>query len=205
MVALTYKTSFTTGGLYYHEAPNVAKLYLDLGDWNAVRREILSSNLLQTRTRSSSIRTARELCFRLEVLSYEQLKLLSTGSPQEQMHLLWLASCKQYSLVREFAIEVVREKFLRLDLALSYLDFDIFFNAKAEWDNDLAGLTDSTRKKLRQVLFRMMREAEILDRANNIQPVSLTPDMARVIINDDPTYSGVFPVIIANFKKQATA
>ena len=49
-------------------------------------------------------------------------------------------ACKQYSLVREFAIEVVREKFLRLDLALSYLDFDIFFNAKAEWDDELAAL-----------------------------------------------------------------
>jgi hypothetical protein len=200
---LTYKTSFTTGGLFYHAAPKVARLYLNVRDWDAVRKQMLDSNLLQARTRSSSIRSTRELCFRLEALTDEQLELLAAGDRQEQTQLLWLAACKQYRLVYEFAVEVIREKFLRLDMELAYLDFDIFFNTKAEWDDELAALKNSTREKLRQVLFRMLREADILDPSGRIWPMMLAPRVAQSIASDDPEYAAVFPIFEADFKKQA--
>jgi hypothetical protein len=84
------------------------------------------------------------------------------GSRQEQNQILWLAVCKHYRIIYEFAIEVIREKFLRLDVILSYLDYDVFFNSKAEWRQGLDQLTGTTKKKLRQVLFRILHEAEII-------------------------------------------
>jgi hypothetical protein len=76
----------------------------------------------------------------------------------EQKQLLWLAVCKRYAYIREFSVEVLNEKYLRLDYELTEFDYDVFFSRKADWHIELDKLTDSTRKKLKQVLFRMLRE-----------------------------------------------
>ena len=44
-----YCMSFTTGGMFHHESVNLAVLYLDIEDWNAVRAEVVAENLLQAR------------------------------------------------------------------------------------------------------------------------------------------------------------
>ena len=140
----------------------VAELYFDLGDWSLVRNNIFENNLLQARTQSSFKRTIHELLQRLQCLTRDQLQILVDGSRQEQNQILWLAVCKHYRIIHEFALEVIREKFLRLDVILSYLDYDVFFNSKAEWRQGLDQLTGTTKKKLRQVLFRILHEAEII-------------------------------------------
>jgi hypothetical protein len=180
-----YKISFTTGSLFYREARKTVELFFELNDWSLVKSTILSQNLLKTRTQSSLIRTTRELIQRLKVLTLDQLSILADGTKQEQNQILWLAVCKQYRFVREFAIEVIREKFLRLDLEVSYKDFDIFFNTKAEWNKGLDNTQDSTRKKLRQVLFLIMREAEIISSTNLILPMILSPRIAKSIHTDN--------------------
>jgi hypothetical protein len=204
MIPIDYKISFTTGGLLYREAINTAELYLKTGDWDSVRAQILDGNLLRTRTRSSLIRTSRELIQRLQVLTREQLEILVDGSRQEQNLILWLAVCKQYQFVREFAVEVMREKYLRLDPEIAYRDFDIFFNHKAEWNDDLEKTKESTHKKLRQVLFRMLTEADLISQANHILPILLPPRVAHVIVSDDPSYFTIFPISDSDIKKVTT-
>jgi len=120
--------------------------------------------------------------------------LLSEGGRTEQLQMLWLAAAKRYQFIREFGEEIVREKYLKLDYLLSYDDFDSFFNAKAEWDDGLDGLSESTRKKIRQVLFRMLHEAEILTAGNMIVPTILGAETARVIQADDPALFAVYPI-----------
>lgn len=202
MPETTYLLSFTTGGLFYREASKVAQLYLESGDWDATRAQVLAENLLQTRTRASAVRTFRELSNRLQALTPAQFEILVDGSRQEQNHMLWLAACKQYRFVREFAREVLRQKFLRLDPELTYLDFDIFYNDKAEWSDELDQLADTTRKKLRQVLFRMMTEAGLLSKTGRILPPALPPRVADCIAADDPTLFEVFPVSDLEIRKQ---
>jgi len=201
-MTIAYKVSFTTGGLYYREAVKVATIYLELGDWSVVRANILEKNLLQARTQSALIRTTRELIQRLQLLTHIQLEILVNGTRQEQNQIMWLAVCKQYQFIREFAIEVIAEKFRRLDPDLSLVDYDAFFNAKAEWNEDLDHLTGSTKKKLRQVLFRMLREAEILSKANTILPAVVSPAVAQSLANEDPVYLSIFPTHITEIQKQ---
>ena len=57
---------------------------------------------------------------------------------------------------REFAEEVLRERFLTLAGTVTYEDYDSFYRAKAMWHDELAAVTDQSYRKLRQVLFRMM-------------------------------------------------
>jgi len=186
--------SFTSGTLLHTESLTIAERYADLDDWDIVRSQVVADNLIRMRTANATKRISREVVSRLRLLTPAALELLLTGTRQEQLHILWLAVCKRYGFIHDFAVEVVREKFLRLDLALSYDDYDIFFQDKAEWHPEVAGVADSTRAKQRQVVFKMLREAELLTADNRIVPALLTPRTIEVVAADDPADLAIFPI-----------
>jgi len=199
--ATKYRMSFTVGGLLYQEAVSTADLYIKIKDWAKVREEILKTNLFQTRTINSLERICREVLSRLKLLSSEQLKIIQDGSRQEQLQMLWIAVCKRYGFIRDFAVEVIREKFLLMDYSLTEEDYTIFFDTKAEWHEELERLKDSTKKKLKQVLFRILREAEITSEMNIILPSILTKRVARALVTDKSGIYIVLPVSDTDFKE----
>lgn len=154
-----YALSFTSGALLTREAVIAAPLFLEVHDWGLVREQLHSENLLQARTASSGFRLAREVTQRLAVLTEPELELLREASPSERGHLMWVAACRRYALIGNFAEEVVRERFLLLTPSLGYDDFDSFVRGKALWHPELAEVKDSTLRKLRSTVFRMLTEA----------------------------------------------
>lgn len=178
----------------YRESITLAELYGREPDWRSVRREVVTHNLLQMRTENASKRICREGISRLRRLTPDQLEIVREGNRQEQVQLLWLAVCKRYRFVYDFASEVVREKFLRLNLKLTQDDYEIFFNSKAEWHPEMERIAESTRKKQRQFVFKMLREADLLSADGMIQPALLSPRVVRAIREDDPANFSVFPV-----------
>ena len=64
-----YKLGFTAGGLFLREGPSLARLWLEVGGVDAVRKRILADNLLQVRTQSSLKRLCREVLGRLVQLN----------------------------------------------------------------------------------------------------------------------------------------
>lgn len=166
-----YNMSFTTGALLHRESSLVLKTYLRLQDWNEVEKEILDKNILQSRTQSTSKRIYREIASRLTKLSKNEFLTLHSATDKDQGYILWLSICRKYKFIAEFAHEVVREKFLNLQDTISFEDYAAFFNAKAEWAPELDALSQNTQKKLRQILFRMLREANLLSIDNHIIPV----------------------------------
>lgn len=201
MTVQSYNMSFTAGGLFLRESIELAELFLLVGDWTTVRSKALDHNLIQSRTKSSAIRICREICKRLEGLSKAELKILAKGSMQEQQQILWLAICRRHSFIREFAVEVIREKYLQLDLDLRPEDYDAFFNAKAEWHDVLEQITESTRKKLRQVIFRMLRETGLLTKHNVINPAMLTLQVAQAVGSQTPDDLRIFPLSDTNIRE----
>ena len=189
-----YSMSFTTGGLFLQEAPRAVELYLDIKDWGKVRKIILENNILQQRTKSSCMRISRELCDRLSQLQDDELKLVAAGDTQDQAALLWLAVCRQYRFIYEFAVEVLRGKVLMHQQNLSYADFNAFFNAKAAWHEEIDKVKDSTLAKLRQVLFRIMREAGFLNTGGIIQLFTLSNRVIFVVAKRCPVDMSVFPI-----------
>ena len=198
-----YKMSFTVGGLFYQESIAAVELYIQKKDWTAVHEEILKSNLFQVRTISTLKRITREILSRLEVLSLEQLGIIHNGSRQEQTQMLWIAVCKNYNFIRDFAVEVIREKFLLMDYTLTKQDYNIFFDTKAEWHEELEILKDSTKNKLKQVLFKILREAEIISDDKIITPAIVSKRIARTLLNDKSGINIVLPVSDINLKEWA--
>ncbi len=188
-----YSMSFTTAALLYRESLLLANLYAQTEDWAAVRARVVAANLLQMRTANASQRICREGISRLKQLTAAELLLLNDAAPGDQRYLLWLAVCKRYRFIYDFAVEIVQEKYLRLDLQLALSDYDLFFERKAEWHPEVAGVAPATRSKQRQIVFKTMREAELVDASLRIVPALPAPHLAAAIAADDPQHFALFP------------
>ena len=190
-----YSMSFTTGCLFYRESVKLATLFVDLKDWNIVRNTVLADNLLQARTQNTSKRVCQEIISRLKTLSVQELELLNKGTSQEQAYLLWLAICRRYTFIGDFAVEIIRERFISLKTDLSNEDFEAFIHKKSEWHSEIDAIQSSTRSKLRQVLFKMLREAELLTVNNTINAALLSPRLVQVIAHHQHRDLLFFPVV----------
>lgn len=195
--------SFTTGGLFYRESVKLAVLYLELMEWNAVKDKVLSENLLQARTLNTSKRVCREIISRLNKLNPNELSLLVKANPQEQGYLLWLAVCRRYRFIADFAVEVLRERFITLKTNLSHEDFDFFFNKKSEWHSELDEIRPTTRNKLRQVLFKILREAGLLTENNMINAAMISPELLNVLPHGNRRNILFFPAFESDLKGMA--
>jgi len=180
-----YSMSFTTGSLFHQESVELAVLYLDLGDWNSVREKVISENLLQARTLNTLKRVCREVISRLKKLYQKELDLLVCSSPQEQRLVLWLAVCRRYRFIGDFAVEILRERFITLKNDLSHEDYDSFYNRKSEWHTELDQVRPSTRAKLRQVLFKILREADLLTANKTINAAMLSSRFVDLLAEDN--------------------
>lgn len=196
-----YRLSFTTGGLFLLEAPLVAERYLILRDWEQARAEVREDNLLQVRTAAASTRISKELVARLELLEPGELEFLVDCNMRDRAWLLWVAACRRYTFIRDFAKEVLREHFLLMRRQLTAADYDAFVNSKALWHAELDSLALSTRRKLRQNLFRMLREAELVSEQLVIQPVVLPRALAQLLARRGPDQLLVFPASDAEIKR----
>lgn len=194
MKSQQYSLSFSTGGLFYNESFSVMEVYRQCRDWDETRTRVMDHNLLQARTESSGQRRVREIISRLALLTDRQRELFETGNRSEQLYILWIAVCKRYAFIHDFAVEVLREKFFRMDLQLTIEEYTYFFESKAEWHEELENLKSSTRKKLQQVLFKMMREAEIISTENMIIPALPTAELIRSVADENPEWLRVLPV-----------
>lgn len=191
--ASRYALSFTSGALLMREALVAAPIYLREHDWATVRELIEDDNLLQSRTRSSGFRLAREVAQRLSVLTDAEIELLIDATPSERGHLMWAAACRRYDLIGEFAEEVLRERFLILASTLGYDDFDSFIRGKALWHEEVADLKDSTMSKLRSTVFRMLVEAGLLAIDGHIVQAVLSTRVADALVARKPSDIRFFP------------
>lgn len=194
MEKIRYSMSFTTGALLFRESVLIAEMYIKLNDWKKVRDTITSKNLLQARTTRTSKKVCSELISRMCVLHNSELELLATGTEMEQKCMLWLALCRRYAIIGDFAKEVVHEHFLNLKHSVEYDDFNAFYSNKSQLHPELETVADSTLKKIRQVLFKMMHEVGILMKNNMINALVLSQQVKERITGNNRDDLLFFPV-----------
>lgn len=181
------------GKLLTQQCMVIAPLFTRLGDWEQVRKAALEHNLLQARVYRTGVRSVREVIKRLEVLTPDEISLLPSLTGTDASHLMWAAACRRYTIIGEFAEEVLREHYLTLNLSLTYDDYDAFWRSRSLWHEELMSLTASTYEQLRRWVFGMMREAGLLSRRDAIEPALISPDVAGLLDAQFPSDIRFFP------------
>ncbi|PZR87475.1 MAG: DUF1819 domain-containing protein [Stutzerimonas stutzeri] len=193
-VVQKYRMSFSVGGLMLNESLAIAQGYQRGESWASARERLLAQGTSSLPKLTSQTRALREVYDRVSHLSDDERDYLSTKADRvEQQAMVWLAICRTYRFVYEFAVEVINERYQSWRLDLGHEVFDRFFAEKAESDPGLAELSASTCVKLRQVLFRILREAGLRSVEGRIQPIWLSGRMKRLIEESNPTDLRVFP------------
>ena len=197
-----YILSFTAASLRLNEMIKVAKAAYDNNttDLNVVKESGVVFSSVKTRT---SDREFREIRKRLEKLTPEQINILINGDLISQKQIAFLAVCKRYGFIRDFTIEVIRNKVLVFDYQLHESDYNSFINSKVLLYPELEEFSESTRKKAKQVMFRIMEQAGIINNAveKTIQPQILQQGVINAIVKEDSAWLRIFMMSDRDIKK----
>jgi hypothetical protein len=190
-----YILSFTAASLRLNEMVKVAMTALDnnSSDLHKVRESGVVFNSVKTRT---SDREFREIRKRLELLTPNQINILASVDLISQKQIAFLSVCKRYNFIRDFAIDVIRDKVLVFDYKINESDFNSFINSRIHLHPELEDYTEYTLKKAKQVLFHILEQAGIINNAIEkiIQPQILEPSVIKAIFEDDPAWLKIFMV-----------
>ncbi len=200
MIPGRYSLSFTTGSLFHRQSVDLAELYLVDGAWSIVKGKVIADNLLQARTVNTLKRVCREVISRLKHLSRNEIEFLVQSGLQDQLNLLWIAVCRRYSLIADFAVETLNDRYASLKSDLNHEDFDSFYNRKSEWRPELDQISPVTRTKLRQVIFKMLHEVGLLSLDNRINTAILSPSLVEMMYRSNPGEFLFFPIIESDLK-----
>lgn len=189
-----YIFSYTAATLMLHETNEVMKKYLEYKDWNIVKDIVIEENIMQKQSVSSRKRVFAEIKRRIETLSNEQLEYVNESSSSDIRNFIFLTILKTYRFIFEFMTEVISKKVLMFDYKILNSDYETFFESKKYAVEQLESITEATQYKLKQVLFRILEEAMIIDntKSKNILKPHLSGEVIKLIIKDNPIYLKAF-------------
>jgi len=182
-----YNFSFTAGSLRFRELEKVIK-HFDAGE------ELNFVEDFGGGKSSTGKRVFEEIKKRYSNLTEGQRQLYLNSDSQTQRQLAFLASCKTFSFIRDFVVEVVRDKALIFDYELSEGEYLSFLRRKQENHEEMDALSEETVYKVKQVTFKFLEQAGIINniKEKQIQPQFLFDDIKKVIVNDNPQWLKVF-------------
>ena len=159
-----YRLSFTFGSLLIPETRVIADSFLRLGEWDAVREEVVEQNLLRKTRQESARRYVREIRERVKGAHEWEVPIIAghEGGADETRLVLLAVTVRYYRLVWEFLVEVIRYKVTGGDHRLLGFEFESFWERKAESAWEMREVTETSRRKLVQVAYRMLQEAGYL-------------------------------------------
>ena len=177
---IKYRLSFGTGNAYINESNLILKKYLENKDWRETEKYSIENNILQTNTLSSTKRIFREISLRLKSLSQQEQEFFIRSNYLDQSILIWIAICRTYKFIGDFASMIISEKLNSYQLELDYNDFNYFYEQQKVFHEELNSLKDSTRKKLRQIIFRIMKDLNMISNTKEITPVFPSIELKKV-------------------------
>lgn len=168
-----YRFSFTAGALLHEEMILAAN---DLIDKNFDLDQLSASVLNKERSKTNK-REFAEVTLRLKTLENKEVELLAKGSLTLSKQIALLACIRAYSFIRDFFIYVILDKVSLFDFSLTERDYISFVRNRELEHPELEALADSTKYKVKQVLFKILDQAELIDsiKSKHINPNFLEP------------------------------
>ena len=174
--------------LFYEMRTTARLLAQGLND-KEIMEQIVTGNLFQYPTKKTVRQMARTCLHRLRGMEdMELICAIASQSADVAKQICLYAMMKQYRIVWDFMITVIGEKYRQQDFSFSQMDINVFLMRLQEQDDCVASWSDSTVKKIHQVMMRMLVENEYLDgiKAQKLNPVWLNPVLENAIkLNGD--------------------
>ena len=172
----------------FYEMRTTAKLMVEGLDDGEVVKRIVDDNLFQYPTEKSLASISKACIARLYALGDRDLITAITTQPMDTAKQICLyAMMKMYRLVWDFMLTVIGEKYRLQEFSFGKKDINIFFMQIQEQDDFVSAWSDSTVKKIRQVLIKILVENGYLDhiKSEHLNPVLLSSALENGIRNNN--------------------
>lgn len=174
-----YDSDLIGGSLLVRESRVIAELLLQRVDAQEWQLEIQVKNRLQKRSPATAKRQSRALRQRLERLDRPFWRVLRDGDEQLATQVAFVAALARNLLLVEFVETVVSDAFrVKAEKLETYL-WGGFLDERAERDSKIGNWTESSKKKMGQVVFRMLAEVGLLKSTRNpqLQHILVRPEV----------------------------
>ena len=176
-----YTMSVTVGGLFLFEGIELARLRVTCASWEEVRQTAPDDVFVAKGGASSVKRIRNEVIGRLATLTPDEITHLASSGMTDARALMWIAACRKYRILAEFAHEVLDERLRTYQPEIRMTDFDALMDAKGMNAVEIARLAPSTRVRLRSGAFRMLREAELLDAESRVRTLQVSETLRNLL------------------------
>lgn len=181
-----YSASLTREQFLFHEMRITAKLLSDGLTEAETINKIITDNLFQYPTERQIKNIARACIKRFKSLDDKVLlSAVATQSSEVAKQICLYSMMKYYRLIWDFMITVIGTKFKQQDLSFGKIDVNTFFMRLQEQDDCVSTWSESTVKKVKQVLVRILVENNYLDNAksDHLNPIMIYTILENSIRN----------------------
>jgi len=182
-----YKATFTREQFLFHEMRTVAQLMVEGKNDNEINEIVFNDNLFQYPTEKSIKRMVRNCLKRLHLLEDMRLVgIIANGSSDSAKQVCLYAMMNQYRVINEFMNSVIGEKYRLKDFSFSKKDVNVFFSRLQEQSDVVASWSESTIKKLKQVLVKMLVDTEYLDntKSDQLNTILIDFDLKNILLEN---------------------
>ena len=179
-----YRASLTREQFLFYETRIVAKLRMQGESSEESLKKVLEDNLFQFPTERMIASIFQTCQRRLDALESDKLvNEIAFGSAEDAKLINLYSMMRDNRIVWDFMVSVIGEKYRTQDYELTPSDLNMFFLHLQEQNDQIAAWSDSTVRKIKQVLKRCLLECGYLESAKStlLAPVFPCPMLIKTI------------------------
>lgn len=184
-----YVANLTKGSLKVAESRVVASLLLQGLSTSEVQSVAIKENLLQKRSPEATRTLSSHLAWRLAGASDCLLKLIAEGSNREATQACMASLVNKSALLAHYLRDSVAEVRNQRRSHLAPADWARYLELLEERDSAVRDWTEPVRAKLRQNIWRILAEAEVIDSTKflRLQNVRLEESVKSCLVGSSQT------------------
>ena len=162
-----YSAKLTGEPFLYNETKIIAQYLLEGISPEELKQKNKNENLIKYKSPKSIVRVNSPIFKRLAVMDEEMLDEFVHSDIETSKYILLYAIMKTDRLVKDFIIEVYKDKlFMRKDY-IEKFDIDNWYEEKCILSKMLRERTESTTAKLKQVLMKILQDSGLVIKEKN--------------------------------------
>lgn len=170
-----YSGGFTAEHLYRNEMKIIVHLQLQGLSKEEIKKKVLEENLLHCRSEAAINDLFPRVYRRTEVLDQQLKFFLIHGARSDQNALLLYAFLKRFMFPRDFVLEVIYYNMKKFKPTVTEGNIRTFFEEKEQQYEQVRNWTDKTKYKIKQVMLKIIVDAELLKKNGNEYEIKSIP------------------------------
>ena len=162
-----YCAKLTGEPFLYNETKIIASYLLEGYNIEELRKKNIEENLIKYKSPKSIIRVNSPIFKRISKMNQEMLYEFVHSDIQNSKHILLYTIMKTDKLIHDFIFEIYKDKLMMRKETIEKFEIDNWYQEKCIFSQTLKERSETTAKKLKQVIMKIMQDSGLVQKENN--------------------------------------